>query len=49
MLTELKRRVDEHNEDFNDEVENVRNRSHRDEEYNNWTEKYSREAQQQTT
>lgn len=43
MLTKLRRRVDEHSKNLNEEVENVRNRNHRDEEYN-WIEKYTREA-----
>ena len=44
ILTKLGKRIDELNEDFNKELENIkRNRA---EKYNNWNEKYTSENSQ---
>ena len=51
MLTELRRRVYEHSENFNQETENTwkyQTEVTEYKEYNNWTGKYTREVQQQT-
>lgn len=41
MLIELRRRMEEYSKNFNKEKENTGNRSHKTEEYNNWSEKYT--------
>lgn len=49
MLVKIRGRMDEQSENFNREEKiKVPNKSHRAEEYNNWIEKYSKRAQQQT-
>ena len=42
MLTELGKRIDEHSENFNKELENTPKEPVRAEEYNNWNEKHTR-------
>lgn len=48
MTTKLQRRLDEQSENLKKEVENYKeepSRSHKAEEYNNWSEKYNRGVQ----
>ena len=45
MLNELRRRMDEHNEEFNKELENIEKKQTA-EEYNNWNKKNTRKNQQ---
>lgn len=45
MLTELRRTMDEHRENFNQETENI-NEPIRGKEYDNWNKKYTRVVQQ---
>ena len=47
MLTKLRRRMEEHSENFNKEIENIRKEPIRAEEYNNYIKKYTRGNQQQ--
>ena len=42
MLTELGKRIDEHSENFDEELENTENEPVRTELYNNWNEKHTR-------
>ena len=46
MLTKL-RRIEDHSENFNKKLENIKKESIRAEEYNNWKEKYTRENKKQ--
>ena len=47
IIKMLRRKLDEHSENFNEELENKKELN-RAEEFNNWIEKYNRMAQQQT-
>ena len=42
MITELGKRTDEHSENFNKELENIKKELGRTEEYNNLNEKHTR-------
>ena len=42
MLMELGKRIDEHSENFDEELENTENEPVRTELYNNWNEKHTR-------
>ena len=42
MITELGKRIDEHSENFNKELENIKKELGRTEEYNNLNEKHTR-------
>ena len=41
MLTELGKRIDEHSENFNKELENIQKEPIRTEEYSNWNEEHT--------
>ena len=47
IIKMLRRKLDEHSENFNEELENKKELN-RAEEFSNWIEKYNRMAQQQT-